>query len=90
MTTASPLQSRQPVRQQAAAGVPHAGRGEHAIPPRAMQRVPLFTESSEADDDEFTMNLGDLPRTQPGLQVDGFQPSLTTRVLDLFDRLRKR
>jgi hypothetical protein len=55
-----------------------------------MQRVPLFTESSEADDDEFTMNLGDLPRTQPGLQVDGFQPSLTTRVLDLFDRLRKR
>jgi hypothetical protein len=55
-----------------------------------MKRVPLFSESSAADDDEFKMNLGDLPRTKPGLDVDGFQPSLTSRVLDLFDRLRKR
>jgi hypothetical protein len=54
-----------------------------------MKRVPLFSESSEPDD-EFKMNLGDLPRTKPGLDVDGFEPSLTSRVLDLFDRLRKR
>ena len=90
MTPASPLQNRQPVRQPGATPVPRAVRGEQAAPPRAMKRVPLFSESSAADDDEFKMNLGDLPRTQPGLHVDGLQSSLTSRVLDLFDRLRKR
>lgn len=70
--------------------MPRVARGEQAVPPRAMKRVPLFTESSAEDDDEFKMNLGDLPRTRPGLDVDGFEPSLTSRVLDLFDRLRKR
>lgn len=90
MTTASPLQSRQPTRQPGSPAMPRAARTEQAIPPRTMKRVPLFADSSEADDDEFKMNLGDLPRTRPGLQVDGFEPSITSRVLDLFDRLRKR
>jgi hypothetical protein len=89
MTQASPLPSRQPARQPASAGVPRVARGEQVSAPRAMKRVPLFSESSEPDD-EFKMNLGDLPRTKPGLDVDGFEPSLTSRVLDLFDRLRKR
>ena len=89
MTPASPLQSRQPARQPGSAGVPRTGRGEQASPPRPMKRVPLFSDCS-ASDDEFKMNLGDLPRAKPGLDVDGFEPSLTSRVLDLFDRLRKR
>jgi len=54
-----------------------------------MKRVPLFTEQGDSDD-EFTMKLGDLPRTRPGLDVDGFQPTLASRFLDLVDRLRKR
>ena len=90
MTAASPVQSRQPARQPGSAGVPRAARGDQVAPARAMNRVPLFAESSASDDDEFKMNLGDLPRMKPGLDVDGFQPSLTSRVLDLFDRLRKR
>lgn len=89
MTQASPLPSRQPVRQPASAGAPRAARGEPASATTAMKRVPLFSESSEPDD-EFKMKLGDLPRTKQGLDVDGFEPSLTSRVLDLFDRLRKR
>lgn len=89
MTAASPLPSRQPVRQPGSTGIPRTTRGDQGLPPRAVRRVPLFSESS-APDDEFKMNLTDLPRTQPGLNVDGFEPSLTTRVLDLFDRLRKR
>ena len=89
MTTAIPLQSRQPARQPVSAGMSRTGRSEQAPAPRALKRVPLFTEASASEDDEFKMNLGDLPRTQPGLHVDGFQPSLTSRVRDLFDRLRK-
>jgi hypothetical protein len=90
MTPASPVQSRQPARQPGSAGAPRAARSEHAAPPRALKRVPLFSESDASDDDEFRMNLGDLPRTKPGLDVDGFKPSMTSRVLDLFDRMRKR
>ncbi len=90
MTTASPLQHRQTARQPGLAGMPRTGRSDQAPAARALKRVPLFTEASPSEDDEFKMNLGDLPRTQPGLHVDGFQPSLTSRVLDLFDRLRKR
>ena len=90
MTPASPLQSRQPAWQPVSAAVPRAVRGERPSPVRAIKRVPLFSESSATDEDEFKMNLGDLPRTKPGLDLDGFQPSLTSRVLDLFDRLRKR
>jgi hypothetical protein len=46
--------------------------------------------SGAEDDEEFRMNLVDLPRIPAGLHVDGFAPSLTSRVLDLFDRLRRR
>lgn len=90
MTIASPLQSRQPTRQPGSPAMPRAARSEQAIPARVMKRVPLFAEDSADDEDEFKMNLGDLPRARPGLQVDGFEPSITSRVLDLFDRLRKR
>lgn len=89
MTTASFVQNRQPARQPGSVGMPRAGRGDQALAARALKRVPLFTEASASEDDEFKMNLGDLPRTRPGLHVDGFQPSLTSRVLDLFARLRK-
>jgi hypothetical protein len=90
MTTASPLQNRQPARQPGLAGMLRTGHSEQIPAPRALKRVPLFTEASASEDDEFKMNLGDLPRTRPGLHVDGFQSSLTSRVLDLFDRLSKR
>lgn len=90
MTPASPVQSRQPARQPGPAGMTRTPRSETSPAPRALKRVPLFSEASASEDDEFRMNLGDLPRTKPGLHVDGFQPSLTSRVLDLFDRLRKR
>ena len=91
MTTASSLQSRQVQRQNAPAGTPRIGRNEPLpAPARALKPVPLFPGDAIAEDDEFRLNLSDLPRMSTGLNVDGFQPSLTSRVLDLFDRLRRR
>ena len=91
MTTASSLQSRQVPRQNAPAGIPRNGRNEAVpTPARALKAVPLFPADAAAEDDEFRLNLSDLPRLSTGLNVDGFQPSLTSRVLDLIDRLRKR
>lgn len=41
-------------------------------------------------EDEFRLNLDDLPRRSIGLNVDGFNASLFSRLLDLVDRLRGR
>lgn len=81
MTLASPLIHRQPPR-----------AGARAVRVDAVPQViaPLFMPAEAAEDDEFRMNLGDLPRMSPGLHVDGFTPSLTSRILDLFDRIRGR
>ncbi len=88
MTTASSLQSSQLPRQPAQVAPKRVVRSEPApLPSRPQNVSPLFATE---EDDEFRMNLGDLPRMSTGLHVDGFAPSLTSRVLDLFDRLRKR
>ncbi len=81
MTAASPLPPRQPPRPSA-----------RAVRADAVARVaaPMFLPVASAADDEFRMNLSDLPRVSPGLQVDGFTPSLTSRILDLLDRIRGR
>lgn len=81
MTAASPLPHRQPPRPVA--------RAVRADPiPRAVP--PLFLPVASAEDDEFRMKLDDLPRMSAGLHVDGFSPSLASRILDLFDRIRGR
>lgn len=41
-----------------------------------------------APDDEFRLNLEDLPRGPIGLNVDGFKATLFSRLLDFVDRLR--
>lgn len=81
MTAASPLPSRQPSRPVARAA--RVDAVPHVVPP-------LFLPMAAAEDDEFRVNLSDLPRLSPGLHVDGFTPSLTSRILDLFDRIRGR
>jgi hypothetical protein len=88
MTTASSLQSRQLPRQPAQAPANRVVRSEPAaLTSRQKSAKPSFAAE---EDDEFRMNLSDLPRMSTGLHVDGFTPSLTSRVLDLLDRLRKR
>lgn len=42
-----------------------------------------------AQDEEFHLDLSDLPRNPAGLHVDGFTPSLLSRLLDLIDRIRR-
>jgi hypothetical protein len=89
MSTASPLPNRQTLRQNGPVSTPRAGRSDHVpVPARTSRMAPL--SASIAADDEFRIDLSDLPRANPGLHVDGFQPSLASRVLDLIDRLRNR
>ncbi len=88
MTTGSTAQNRPLPRQPAPAPMQRARAQVAAAPLRAMQ--PAIAFSSAEADDEFQMNLADFPRMPVGLHVDGFAPSLTSRVLDLFDRLRRR
>lgn len=79
MTAGRPLASRPAVR-------PAMARPGEA----AAARVPPLLLPVAARDDEFRLNLRDLPRASTGLQVDGFAPSLFSRLLDLIDRLRGR
>lgn len=89
MTTGSALQNKPIPRQPAAAPVPGARTQAATSPVRAVQ--PMIAAPSGAEtDEEFQLNLADIPRMPAGLHVDGFAPSLTSRILDLFDRLRGR
>jgi hypothetical protein len=44
---------------------------------------------AEADDgDEIKINLGDIPRMQETLDIEGFKPTLLSRLFDLVAPLR--
>jgi hypothetical protein len=39
-------------------------------------------------EDEFRVNLGDIPRPQETMEVEGFKPSLLSRLFDLIAPLK--
>lgn len=79
--TAGPLASRSAVRPAAARPVRNETAAGRIMPPML---PPVASE------DDFRVNLGDLPRKPVDLEVDGFAPSLFSRLLDLIERLRGR
>ena len=51
----------------------------------AMQAAPAVAANAsfEDHDDEFRLNLSDIPRMRESLEVDGLKPTLLSRLLDL-------
>ncbi|HLS82602.1 MAG TPA: hypothetical protein VK025_14475 [Steroidobacter sp.] len=48
-----------------------------------------FFDSSQQDDQELRIHLADLPRAQRSLHVEGFRPSLLSRLFDLLSPVRR-
>jgi hypothetical protein len=61
---------------------PHAAPAARAAAPRPARSAAPTLNSPERSD-EFKLNLADLPRSQESLEVEGFKPSLLSRLLDL-------
>jgi hypothetical protein len=53
----------------------------------AMQAAPVAAGFDDHDD-EFRLNLSDIPRIQESLDVEGLKPSLLSRLLDLVAPLK--
>lgn len=64
--------------------VPLAQRAGAAPQP---SRVGFASKESGAD---FKLNLADIPRAQETLDVEGFKPSLLSRLFDLLAPLKSR
>jgi hypothetical protein len=89
MTTGTTAQHRALQRPPPGPVVSRRPRVEPAqVAARPPKSAPRFAD--EDDGDELRLNLSDLPRLDTGLHVDGFAPTVTSRILDLIDRLRKR
>jgi hypothetical protein len=65
----------------------HAAPAARAAAPRPA-RPAAPTLNGPARGDEFKLNLADLPRSQESLEVEGFKPSLLSRLLDLVAPMR--
>ncbi|MGH8177658.1 MAG: hypothetical protein ACREV5_15480 [Steroidobacter sp.] len=79
MSAASPAASH--VRRTPAAPAPQAARQ----PMRATFNVP-----APNGEDEIRLNLTDIPRIEDSMDVEGFKPSLLSRLFDLVAPLNKR
>jgi hypothetical protein len=54
-------------------------------PARApMRAVPAFAFAASSADDEIKLHLNDIPRVEETMDVEGFKPSLLSRLFDLF------
>lgn len=75
MSAASPASSQ--VRHAAAAAPNH----QPAVRP-AMRPAPVYAFVSSDVEDEFKLNLGDIPRFKESMDVEGLKPSLLSRLLE--------
>ena len=85
MSAASPATS--PVRRSAAAPTRPA---QSAQPAAARAAAPAFSFAASDVADEIKLHLGDIPRPQESMDVEGFKPSVLSRLLDLFAPPNKR
>ena len=84
MSAASPVPSQ--VRRNAAAA-PSRSPQQQIRP--AAQAPQTFAFAVPRSEDEFCLNLSDLPLTQDTLDVEAFKPSLLSRLFDVFTPLKR-
>jgi len=82
MSVASPAQSQ--VRRTVAAAPSRSSQ-----PIRQAQAPQAFAFPPDRED-EFRLNISDMPVTQETLDVEAFNPSVLSRLLDMFAPLKKR
>lgn len=86
MSAASPAQSQ--VRRNAAAAPSRSPQQAAAAPARQAANSHDF--STPKGDEEIRLNLSDIPVMRGTLDVEGFTPSLLSRLFDLIAPLDKR
>lgn len=68
---------------QAAAAAPSRPVPNHQVAARpAMHPAPAYAFVSSDLDDEFKLNLSDIPRFKETMDVEGLKPSLLSRLLE--------
>jgi hypothetical protein len=55
-----------------------------------MHRASKFDDSPTNGEDVIRLNLADIPRVEETMDVEGFKPSLLSRLFDLVAPLHKR
>jgi hypothetical protein len=55
-----------------------------------MHRASQFDDSPSNGEDVIRLNLADIPRVEETMDVEGFKPSLLSRLFDLVAPLHKR
>lgn len=70
------------VRHAAAAAPSHPVPNHQAAARPAMRPAPAYAFVSSDVDDEFKLNLGDIPRFREAMDVEGLKPSLLSRLLE--------
>lgn len=66
------------------------------VPPQRPAAAPVHTPAPQRaavanfdhDEDEFVLNLSDIPRMRTSLDVDGLKPTLLSRLFDLIAPLK--
>ena len=87
MSAASPATSQ--VRRTAApAPSPSRPAPNPQAAARPATRAPQSTAAFVEVDEEIRINLADIPRQQESMDVEGFKPSLFSRLLDLVSPLK--
>lgn len=65
-----------------------------ARPAASVQQAPRtgysLAAAAAGAEDELRLDLRDIPRTQLSMDVEGFKPSLLSRLFDLFAPLHRR
>jgi hypothetical protein len=90
MSAASPAQSQ--VRRNAAAAPsrsPQAPQQHAHAPARQAAQSQASDFSAPKGDEEIRLNLSDLPVMRGTLDVEGFEPSLLSRLFDLIAPLKR-
>lgn len=84
MSAASPAQTQ--VRRNAAAAPSHAPQTAAPQAPAQEQRATtqVFDFSKPRGDDEIRVNLADVPVMRTTMDADVFEPTLLSRLFDLF------
>jgi hypothetical protein len=85
MSAASPASPQ--VRRPAAAAPSRSPSAQAAVR-RPVAATAGFAFADMDDGDEIKINLGDIPRMKETLDIEGFKPTLLSRLFDLVAPLR--
>ena len=70
---------------------PAAPSPQAAVAPRPAMRAPQaagFSFAAAGNDDEIRINLGDIHFEKESMEIEGFKPSLLSRLFDLVSPLK--